>query len=124
VTSALVAAVASTNRVRLPYRSESGSGWPEEVDQWAVVVRHGRWYLLCHSHYAGAVSYRVDRVLTVENTRHPFTPPTGLDPVRALEDFRGGCRLSEVSKIGAVVEVGSEGGMAAPSYFPGQRRVR
>jgi len=90
VTSALVVAVASRRRVRLGYRSESGREWEAEVDPWAVVVRYGRWYLLCHSHHAGAVrSYRVDRVLTVEQTRHAFTPPDGLDPVAALEENLG-----------------------------------
>jgi predicted DNA-binding transcriptional regulator YafY len=86
VTSALVIAVASRRRVRLRYRSSSGSEWEAEADPWAVVVRHGRWYLLCHSHHAGATrSYRVDRVRKVEHTGHSFTPPQGLDPVAALE---------------------------------------
>ena len=90
VTSALVVAVASRRRVRLRYRSQSGREWEAEADPWAVVVRHGRWYLLCHSHHAGAVrSYRVDRVRAVEHTRHSFTPPDGLDPVAALEENLG-----------------------------------
>ena len=90
VTSALVVAVASRRRVRLRYRTESGSEWEAEADPWAVVVRHGRWYLLCHSHRAGAVrSYRVDRVAAVEHTLHSFTPPDGLDPVAALEENLG-----------------------------------
>jgi predicted DNA-binding transcriptional regulator YafY len=37
------------------------------VDPWAVVVRYGRWYLLCHSHRAGAIrAYRVDRIRSVQ----------------------------------------------------------
>jgi predicted DNA-binding transcriptional regulator YafY len=90
VTSALVVAVAARRRVRLGYRGESGSEWSGEVDPWAVVVRHGRWYLLCHSHHVGATrSYRVDRVRTVEHMRHSFSPPDGLDPVAALEENLG-----------------------------------
>lgn len=90
VTSALVLAVGSRCGVRLRYRNEAGREWDAEVDPWAVVVRYGRWYLLCHSHRAGAMrSYRVDRVLTVEHTRHTFTPPDGLDPVAALEENLG-----------------------------------
>jgi len=90
VASQLVVAVASKHRVRLRYRGESGSEWSGEVDPWAVVVRHGRWYLLCHSHHVGAVrSYRVDRVRAVEHTRHSFDPPDGLDPVAALEENLG-----------------------------------
>jgi predicted DNA-binding transcriptional regulator YafY len=90
VTSALVVAVASRRRVRLRYRSRPGRESEAEVDPWAVVVRHGRWYLLCHSHRAGAVrSYRVDRIRSVEHTSHGFTPPDGLDPVAALEENLG-----------------------------------
>jgi predicted DNA-binding transcriptional regulator YafY len=55
ITSALVAAVAARRRVLATYRNESGTEWEAEVDPWAVVVRHGRWYLLCHSHRADAV---------------------------------------------------------------------
>ena len=69
-TSALVAAVAARRRVLLSYRSESGNAWEVEVDPWAVVVRHGRWYLLCHSHRADATrTYRLDRIGTVEQRR-------------------------------------------------------
>ena len=90
VTSALVVAVASRRRVRLRYRSASGTESQTEVDPWAVVVRHGRWYLLCYSHHAAAVrSYRVDRVAVVEQTLHSFTPPDDLDPVAALEENLG-----------------------------------
>jgi predicted DNA-binding transcriptional regulator YafY len=90
VTSALVVAAASRQRVRLRYRSSSGNEWEAEVDPWAVVVRHGRWYLLCHSHHAGAVrSYRVDRVAAVSPAHESFTPPEGLDPVAALEQNLG-----------------------------------
>ena len=89
-TSALVAAVASRVRVRVRYRSESGREWDAEVDPWAVVVRHGRWYLLCHSHQADAVrTYRIDRIRSVEQTPHGFRPPPGLDPVAALEENLG-----------------------------------
>ncbi|WP_369372249.1 helix-turn-helix transcriptional regulator [Promicromonospora sp. Populi] len=90
VTSELVAAVAARRRVLVTYRGESGSEWTAEVDPWAVVVRYGRWYLLCHSHRASAVrTYRVDRVLTVEHTDIGFEPPADLDPVAALEEHLG-----------------------------------
>ena len=89
-TSALVAAVAARHRVLITYRSESGNTWKAEVDPWAVVVRHGRWYLLCHSHRADAIrTYRVDRIRTVGQTTHEFEPPADLDPVVALEENLG-----------------------------------
>jgi len=89
-TSALVAAVAARRRVLLRYRGESGREWESEADPWAVVIRYGRWYLLCHSHRAGAIrTYRVDRVRSVQLTAHEFEPPDGLDPVAALEENLG-----------------------------------
>ncbi len=89
-TSALVAAVAARRRVLLTYRSDSGGEWETEVDPWAVVVRHGRWYLLCHSHRADAIrTYRVDRIRAVQHCPHTFQPPSGLDPVAALEENLG-----------------------------------
>lgn len=89
-TSTLVAAVAARCRVRVTYRSDAGKEWESEVDPWAVVVRHGRWYLLCHSHRADAIrTYRLDRIHAVERTAHGFEPPRDLDPVAALEENLG-----------------------------------
>jgi predicted DNA-binding transcriptional regulator YafY len=90
VASALVAAVAARRRVLVRYRSDAGDEWDAELDPWAVVVRYGRWYLLCHSHRADAVrTYRLDRIRTVQQTAHGFQPPTGLDPVASLEENLG-----------------------------------
>ena len=90
VASALVAAVAARRRVLVGYRSEAGRTWESEVDPWAVVVRYGRWYLLCHSHRADAIrTYRLDRVVTVEERAQRFAVPEGLDPVAALEENLG-----------------------------------
>jgi predicted DNA-binding transcriptional regulator YafY len=83
----LVQASSSRRRVRLGYRSEAGSEWVMEADPWAVVVRHGRWYLLCWSHSAQARrAYRIDRVKDVEVLDATFSPPAGLDPVATLEE--------------------------------------
>ncbi|HEU5354609.1 MAG TPA: WYL domain-containing protein [Actinocrinis sp.] len=88
--SALVAAVAARHRVVITYRSEADNEWEAEVDPWAVVVRFGRWYLLCHSHRADAVrTYRVDRVHAIQQTTRPFEPPADLDAVAALEENLG-----------------------------------
>ncbi len=85
-TTALADACASQHRVRLRYHSEAGSSWDLEADPWAVVVRHGRWYLLCWSHHAEARRvYRIDRVLAVEKLSATFDPPRDLDPVVELE---------------------------------------
>lgn len=85
-TASLVQACSGHQRVRLGYRSEAGSEWVGEVDPWAVVVRHGRWYLLCLSHSTNAQrAYRIDRVCQVDVLDDTFSPPAGLDPVAALE---------------------------------------
>jgi predicted DNA-binding transcriptional regulator YafY len=86
-TSALVQACSEQRRVRLGYRTEAGSEWVAEVDPWALVVRHGRWYLLCHSYGADARrAYRIDRVRGVDLLDETFTPPADLDPVAMLEE--------------------------------------
>ncbi|MDH6565436.1 putative DNA-binding transcriptional regulator YafY [Streptomyces sp. SAI-117] len=90
LTSTLVAASSVRHRVLLTYRSESGNEWEAEVDPWAVVVRYGRWYLLCHSHRSDAIrTYRIDRIRTVRETTRGFEVPDGLDPVAALEENLG-----------------------------------
>ncbi|MEU4510613.1 WYL domain-containing protein [Nonomuraea wenchangensis] len=87
ITAALVQACSAHRRARLGYRSEAGNERTIEVDPWAVVVRHGRWYLLCWSHTsAGRRAYRVDRVRDVRVLDVPFEPPAGLDPAAVLEE--------------------------------------
>jgi predicted DNA-binding transcriptional regulator YafY len=86
-TTMLVQACSEHRRVRIGYRSEAGSEWVTEVDPWATVVRHGRWYLLCWSHRAHEQrAYRIDRVTSVDILEIPFVPPADLDPVADLEE--------------------------------------
>jgi predicted DNA-binding transcriptional regulator YafY len=87
VTTALVRARSNCRRVRFGYRSEGGSEWRADVDPWAIVVRHGRWYLLCQSQPSGAMrAYRVDRMRDVEVLDDGFRPPVDLDAVTMLEE--------------------------------------
>jgi predicted DNA-binding transcriptional regulator YafY len=86
-TAGLVQACANHQRVRFGYRSEAGSEWVVEADPWAVVVRHGRWYLMCWAHTANARrAYRIDRMHDVEPLDDTFSPPAGLDAVAVLEE--------------------------------------
>jgi predicted DNA-binding transcriptional regulator YafY len=86
-TTDLVTACSTHRLVRLGYRSEAGSELVIDVEPWAVVVRHGRWYLLCQSRTSGARrAYRIDRVQTVEVLDETFSPPADLDPVPMLEE--------------------------------------
>jgi predicted DNA-binding transcriptional regulator YafY len=89
-TTLLVQACSQHRLVRLSYRTEKGSDLLIEVEPWAVVVRHGRWYVLCRSVSADAKrTYRIDRVQHVELLDATFTPPVDLDPVTALEENLG-----------------------------------
>ena len=55
-----------------------GTAHSFEVDPWAVVVRYGRWYLLCFAHHADAMrTYRIDRVPRVGAAPHLRGRPTG-----------------------------------------------
>ncbi len=98
LTTSLFEACAAGRRLRLAYRltshgapgrDETG-GWVEremEVDPWAVILRHSRWYLLCWSHTRDARRVlRVDRIASVAPLADTFTPPPGLDPLRVLEE--------------------------------------
>ncbi len=86
VTSELVEAVAAQRQVRIGYRTAAGNPRTFEVDPWSVVVRYGRWYLLCHSHHADALrTFRIDRITGVELLDATFTVPADLDPAAELE---------------------------------------
>jgi predicted DNA-binding transcriptional regulator YafY len=89
-TVALVEACAGRRRVQMGYRTEAGNDRLLEAEPWAVVVRYGRWYLLCRSVTADAVrTYRIDRVGSVETLADTFEPPADLDPVATLEEHLG-----------------------------------
>ena len=86
-TTILVQACSNHRVIQIGYRSEAGSEWVTEVEPLAVVVRHGRWYLLCRSRAKDALrAYRIDRVRTVLVLEESFSPPADLDPVAVLEE--------------------------------------
>lgn len=81
ITAALVRACDEHRQLRLRYRTSD-----MDVDPWAVVVRRGRWYLLCWSHTKDARRVlRIDRVAAVHHRDGTFEPPD-LDPVETLEE--------------------------------------
>ncbi len=86
-TVALVQACADHRRTVVGYRTEVGTELEVEVDPWSVLVRHGRWYLLCRLTATGAVrTYRVDRVTSVRTLDAAAEPPPDDDPVALLEE--------------------------------------
>jgi predicted DNA-binding transcriptional regulator YafY len=91
LTTALFEACAAGRRLRLAYRlagrADGGAEREMVVDPWAVILRHSRWYLLCWSHTRDAQRVlRVDRIAAAAPLPEAFTPPPGLDPLRALEE--------------------------------------
>ena len=100
-TAALVQASADRRRVRLTYRLGPDREREMDVDPWAVVVRHRRWYLLGWSHTKDARRVlRVDRVARVAVLTDTFTAPDDLDPVRELEE-----QLSQGWRYAVEVEI-------------------
>ena len=90
IVGTLVEASVTHRQVRLEYRTEGGRQWVQEVDPWAVVIRHGRWYLLCWAHHVSAQrAYRVDRVRSAAMLEETFAPPGDLDPIAELEAHLG-----------------------------------
>jgi predicted DNA-binding transcriptional regulator YafY len=86
LTTALIESCAAARRLRLAYRLD-GRERVMEVDPWAVVLRHSRWYLLGWSHSRQAQRVlRVDRILTIEALPETFEPPPDLDALRTLEE--------------------------------------
>jgi predicted DNA-binding transcriptional regulator YafY len=81
LTAAVAQACESRHRLRLQYRTRE-----MVVDPWAVVVRHGRWYLLCWSRTADARRVlRLDRMSDAATTPGTYAVPADLDPVSAVE---------------------------------------
>lgn len=88
LTATLVQACADHRLVRVGYRTEAGNAWAADVEPWAIVVRHGRWYLLCRAGRA-IRTYRIDRVTDAAVLDATFRPPSRLDPVATLEENLG-----------------------------------
>ncbi|HWD79399.1 MAG TPA: WYL domain-containing protein [Kribbella sp.] len=86
ITAALVSHSTDSRRITITYRRHQEE-WPMDVDPWAVVVRRGRWYLLCWSHTKDAQRVlRVDKITKVEPQSGTFTAPADLDPLAAVEE--------------------------------------
>ena len=87
ITLQLVEASDAARRVRVRYSPDAERSYDVELDPWAVVVRHRRWYLLGWSHDKGARRvFRVDRVRSVEVRSETFERPAELDPLAEVED--------------------------------------
>jgi predicted DNA-binding transcriptional regulator YafY len=87
LTDELIRACHEARRLRLRYRTASAGERLMEVDPWAVVLRHSRWYLLCWSHTVPARRVlRLDRVVAIDAVLGEFAPPADLDALRTIEE--------------------------------------
>jgi predicted DNA-binding transcriptional regulator YafY len=87
LTTQLIEVCTAARRLRLGYRMGRETERMMDVDPWAVVLRHSRWYLLGWSHTVRARRVlRVDRIATIEVLPDTFTPPPDLDALRTLEE--------------------------------------
>jgi len=87
LTSRLIEACAAARPLRVVYRPRPGADREMEIEPWAVVLRHSRWYLLGWSRTRQARrALRVDRIRAAEPQPGTFTPPPDLDALGALED--------------------------------------
>lgn len=87
VATQLIESCTTARRLRLRYRMSTSADRVMEIDPWAVVLRHSRWYLLGWSNTRQARRVlRVDRIVTVETLIDTFTPPHELDALRTLEE--------------------------------------
>jgi predicted DNA-binding transcriptional regulator YafY len=86
LTTALIESCVAARRLRLTYRMWD-TDRAMEVDPWAVVLRHSRWYLLGWSRTVKARRVlRIDRIAAIEALPDTFTPPQDLDALRTLEE--------------------------------------
>ena len=136
-TAALVQASAAHRRVRLSYRLGQDRERDMDVDPWAVVVRHRRWYLLGWSHTKGAMRVlRVDRVARVGVLPETFAAAGGPGPgghprgapVAGLALCRRGRDRGPSTRRGALAApvLRQARGDGGPAYPPGRdhRRAR
>jgi predicted DNA-binding transcriptional regulator YafY len=87
LTSRLIEACAAARPLRVVYRPQPDADREMEIEPWAVVLRHSRWYLLGWSRSRQARRVlRVDRIRAAEPQPGTFTPPPDLDALGALED--------------------------------------
>jgi predicted DNA-binding transcriptional regulator YafY len=87
LTGALIEACTAARRLRLEYQLGQAPYPLMDVDPWAVVLRHSRWYLLGWSHTKQAQRVlRVDRIAAIEALPDTFAPPPELDALRTLEE--------------------------------------
>jgi predicted DNA-binding transcriptional regulator YafY len=83
--AALERAVVHRRRVRLSYRDHAGTASDRTVEPLGLVDKDGVWYLLAGTG-GGRRTFRVDRVVEVEESNETFVRPAGLDVAAAWRE--------------------------------------
>jgi predicted DNA-binding transcriptional regulator YafY len=96
----------AARRVRLTYRMSGGREAPIDLEPWAVVLRHSRWYLLGRRPDRDARrTLRIDRITDLVPLPETFVPPEQLDALKLLEEHMAqGWPLEVEVRIDAPVE--------------------
>ena len=67
-------------RIRIRYRSARGEDTERLVDPYGIAFHGGRWYLAAWDHLREDLrTFRLDRLLAIEQTRESFSRPEGFD---------------------------------------------
>ena len=67
-------------RIRIRYRSARGEETERLVDPYGIAFHGGRWYLAAWDHLREDLrTFRLDRLLAIEQTRESFSRPEGFD---------------------------------------------
>jgi predicted DNA-binding transcriptional regulator YafY len=82
VVLSLAGAAHQRRRIRMRYQSRSGERTERVLDPYGLVVHGGRWYVAGLDHRRDEVrTFRLDRILDVDELTETFTRPDDFDPV-------------------------------------------
>lgn len=83
----LSTAVRQRNRVFMRYLAFSGSQSARLFDPYGIVYHIGYWYTVGYCHLRqGLRTFRIDRIVNVEQLDQHFEPPTDFDPLQHVLD--------------------------------------
>lgn len=104
---AISEAVANNQRLRMKYRSSSGTR-VRELDPYGMAIHEGIQYVVGHDHYRDEVRiFRPTRIEWAETLSEPFTPPRDWDTEQYLATEMGFQRTDENGCFIATAAYGS-----------------
>ncbi|MEM7129116.1 MAG: YafY family protein [Chloroflexota bacterium] len=80
-------AVQRKQQIKLTYHALNRTQTERMVDPYGVLFRNGYWYMAGYCHLREDLrAFRLDRVVDVQSTEHPFTFPAGFDLLTFIEE--------------------------------------